>query len=419
MKNLIEHQMKITFYFRQSQTTSKKRKGLGIIYYYVMIDGIKSVEKSTKISTAFLHWDSINQELISGEGFEAKNRRLRAIRREIEDQKRDFELNGLVINEKTIFNKISTTKSEETLLKVVEDYLAEQKTKIRKEEELKHKGNIESSTYETYIKRIKNLTKFLLFQKKLSIRIDQVDERFCEQFDLYLTSNINDEGKSRGQNYATKHIKLIRTIVDFARRCKLTRDNPTIFYKLKHEGRKKVKTVSPTEVSAIEKLELNWNEQRYLDVFIFCRECIIHHGDFKQLCDEKHLRTDENGNFWIIKPRKKAIEEGRQIQIIPMSDKAIRIMLKYGSLQEMPRFSTTNFNRYLKMLFAKAKVNKNVSSKMGRSSGISEAYNVKKLRGESIAVIAGWTTTRELESYLEIDHTILRDEYLSTKGFLA
>jgi integrase len=155
---------------------------------------------------------------------------------------------------------------------------------------------------------------------------------------------------------------------------------------------------------------LTETEVRVLDVFLFSKETFLHIGDFQDLKSE-HIKMDKDGDRWIVKDRIKAQEEGRQVQRVPLTKKAIEILEKYGSVEKMPHYKDGTFNRYLKMAAEKAGIQGNISFKMARSSGISEAYNEKCLRGESIAVAAGWTSPKELKTYLQIDYGQLKNEF--------
>ncbi|MEA5458573.1 hypothetical protein VB796_05965 [Arcicella sp. LKC2W] len=123
-----------------------------------------------------------------------------------------------------------------------------------------------------------------------------------------------------------------------------------------------------------------------------------------------------NGQSWIIKPRVKRIEENNQIQIIPLSETALQIIQKYGSIEQMPHTKQTTINRYIKQACVKAGITMTVSSKLGRSSGISFKYNFGGMREHSIAAIVGWTYPRELVNYLEIDMVQLHNEFLGERA---
>lgn len=78
----------------------------------------------------------------------------------------------------------------------------------------------------------------------------------------------------------------------------------------------------------------------------------------------------------------------------------------------MPKTHSNTINRYIKIVCQKAGIELNVSTKLARSSGISLKYNFGKVREHLIAEAAGWTTTRELSSYLMIDMDQMYDEFL-------
>lgn len=400
--------MKISFYFKSSQSEKQAKNGFGIIYYYILKNSRKSKEISTKIKCHSSEWDS-EKDRFTGNDEIARNRHIESIRTTISQNKiiKDALQEPVTVNE--LLNAAAVSPRFRMLFSdVMNNYITEQFQKIRKPTELKHKGNIELSTWETYQKRQKNILLFLKEINRKDLTAFEFDERICERFDTWMISN------GRGQNYSTKHIKLIRTVLDFAKRSNIIKVNFTQDYKNKHESVKPVRTLQAADYEKVKAAEhlFTETEKKYVDVLIFMRETYMHIGDYRELREKEHLQTDENGKLWIVKPRKKRIEEGRQIQIIPVSKIALEIMNKYGGIDLMPKTTMTCVNRYLKMAFAKAGIDKNVSTKLGRSSGISFGFNKRKLRGETIAHVAGWTTTRELGTYLEICREDLANEFL-------
>lgn len=399
--------MKITFYFKASQSPTLKAQGMGFIYYYIIINNRKSPEKTTKIKC---HRDDFNtiKGCFVGNDAEKRNKRLAQITEVVEKNKLIKEALGEDISVETVEISVHDRRMGRTFKSVMKEYLDQQFEKIRKEGELKHKGNIEQSTFETYEKRNRNIEKFLKAINKENLLISQFDERMCEMFDNYMTSKLKC-----GQAYSTKHIKLVRTVSELARRSNIIKVNFTENYKLKHEGKKKVKTLHMNDYKLLndKRTLLNDTELRYVDILIFMRETFLNYGDYIEL-EQKHLQIDESGKTWIIKARKKRIEEDRQIQMIPLSKIALEFIEKYGGIENIPKRSLATINRNLKFIFKKVGINKNVSTKMGRSSGISKKFNFDGLRPESIAFVAGWTSTREMDSYLEIDTEQLSREFL-------
>ncbi|MDR6564973.1 MULTISPECIES: phage integrase SAM-like domain-containing protein [unclassified Arcicella] len=400
--------MKISFYFKASQSTVLKNEGFGIIYYYVNINSRKSVEKSTKIKCHRNEWDERNGFFV---GFDAerRNRQIAQMKDVLEMNKIVKEMMGETLTVETVELNLVDRKLARTFKTVFAEYLDQQYAKIRADGELKHKGNIELSTYNSYLKREKNIDKFLKSINKEELLVSQFNERMCEMFDNYLTSRLKC-----GQSYATKHLKLIRTVCQLAKTSNIIKVNFTENYKLKHDPVKNVKTLNENDYQL---LFDNFNmltdtERKYIDVFLFMRETLLNYGDYLELEEAKHLQQDETGRYWIIKARKKRTEENNQIQTVPLSKKALEIMEKYQGIDKMPKMNLSTLQKYIKRAFAKVGVQKKVSSKLSRSSGISIAFNKRKLRGELIAYVAGWTSTREIRNYLEIDKVELSKDYL-------
>jgi len=156
-------------------------------------------------------------------------------------------------------------------------------------------------------------------------------------------------------------------------------------------------------------------EQKYMDVFLFMNETIMHVGDYLGLTSA-HFEYHENGQVWLRKPREKRQEDNNQIQILPLSDIAIAILKKYDGIENMPKATQQTMSKYVKMGCAKAGIERNVSLKMGRSSGISYKYNKLKMREHSIAIAAGWTSTAHLKDYLDIDYDDFRNEFLGNQA---
>jgi integrase len=404
--------MKISFYFKYSQTANKKKAGYGSIYYYLMLGNRKTKEKSTFIPCHIDEWDT-NSKQFTGKDSVSKNRKIKQISDVLEQNKLIKEVMGESFSGDELIEM--TTVSErfkKTFLSVLQQYIEEQFYKIRKPNTKKSQANIEESTWETYLKRQKNIVEFLRATRKTELLVSDFDARMCELLDNYLT-----QSGRRGQSYATKHVKLVKTVMKFAKNSKLIKINFAETYKIKAEPKQNVKTLKQEDYEKLEKVRplLSITELKYLDVLLFMRETFMHIGDYLETTS-KNITKYENGQVWIIKPRVKRIEENNQIQIIPLSETALQIIEKYGSIEQMPHTKRNTINRYIKQACAKAGIEMTVSSKLGRSSGISLKYNFGGMRESSIAAIAGWTSTRELVNYLEIDMVQLHNEFLGERA---
>lgn len=421
--------MELQFFFRKSKGNLKSQAGLGKIIFIINQTNHKPIERSSGISCKIEEWND-TEKCFLGTGANSKNIRLEKI-------KSNFE---------TILNKSNATQDDlqyffdslnaptlylKKFIDVFDEYLAFQADKIRKNDAERTLHTIEKSTYETYIKRKNNIIQFLSLKNKSNISVTHVDGKFCEDFDLWCVNNIG------GQAYSNKHLKLIRSVIRFAVKNKYITFNGTDEYKLKREPETiaisaainlkenfannnvfTIDTVNTISNKTIESLScykaFTPTEQKYVDAFLFMRETWLHIGDYLELQD-KHFKIDEKGHPWIIKPRVKRLSDtGGQIQIMPLTERAVEILNVYdGKLSKLPKAQRSTFTKYLKMACLKAGITEKVTLKYARSNGISNSYNNNRLRSEMIAIGAGWTSPEPLKNYLRMDFNKLRNEMLN------
>jgi integrase len=411
--------MNISFFFRISQGKVKAEKQLGSITYLITqkdTKGTKTIEKQTGLKCHRTEWND-DEKCFVGTNAMSKNIHLEKIKLEFERKVNQNEATQTELQ--TFVDFVKPVVKLKLFTDVYNEYIEFQKLKIRKDDATRTKMTIEQSTFDTYKKRYKNIESFLTLQKRLNMNVSKFDALMCEKLDLFLTSNANSRGQKRGQEYSTKHIKLVQAVVEFARKCKYVTINSTRDYELKYSPQTSIKTISNKALENLESFTgFSKIEQKYVDAFLFMRECLIHVGDYLEL-DDSHFDIDENGKYWIIKQRIKREVDGRQIQMIPLSQKAIEILNKYdsnfdGALSKLPRAKNAAIIRYyVKIANARCNNTEYITLKYARSNGISNLYNNNKSRAESIAIVAGLTTTKQLKAYLKIDFNELRKEVLS------
>jgi Phage integrase SAM-like domain len=415
---MAKNELKYTLIWRLSKGKNKIVERFGSINYIFRYDGKHQFERATGMKCLKEEWDSPNQKFV-GENAKMRNLQLLHVINLLEQQVMSFTLTG---STKLLGQPVYTSpcqhkrtlKLSRTLIEVVDEYNDFQSEKIRRFGQKKHLGNIEESTYNTYLKRRDCLLiPFLRLYRLEDIKITDVDVKFLERFDIWITSQPTKDGRSRGQGYATKGVKYIKTVMNFAVKEGYLENNKGNFYKTQKESPKPVKTLTKADIEKLESCEfMSKGEEKALDMFLFANETMLHYGDYMQLT-ENHIKTDRDGQKWLVKSRKKAIQEDRQVQRVPLSDKAMSLINKYGGIENMPKMTNGCVNEWLKIIANRVNLDKYVMFKMGRSAAISHAFNEKGMRGESILILAGWTTPRELITYLEPDLGNLKNEFLT------
>lgn len=408
------------FTWRISQGALKKAREYGSVTVYVSVVGKSKVlfERPTGIKCFKNQFDSLAQKFI-GEDCKIKNLELTRIKYQLEEAILSLETTG-----SSVLLSKSVKKTDDkidirprTLKEMALEFIEFQRQKIRKEGQPKHLGNIEQSTFNTYtIRAEKVLFPYLIFKGLTDIQLHQVDSRFLESFDVWITNTTNSAGQSRGQLWATKNIKFVKQVLNYAVGCRYLTVSLANSYRTKKETIKPLQTLAMEDIELLETCEfMSKTEEEVLDSFMFCFETFLHFGDYQDLC-ENHIKTDRDGEKWIVKTRKKAQEENRQVMRVPLSTKALEMIEKYGGVENMPRRSNSETSTTLKIIAERVGLNKPIMFKMSRSSGISNAYNSKQMRGEDIAVVAGWESVRELRSYLKVDLGKLKNNFIHAQN---
>jgi integrase len=412
----MKQKIRVTFFLQKTQSKKLEQKDNCYIYYYLMQGGKKILSRSTYLKCKKFEFDPDLQRF-TGERAIELNLELVRIKQKISEDVAKFLNDGdaRTLYKGLKFDAVEFKNELKPFIEVYNEYVSFQSSIIRKKGEKKHMGNIEPGTYKTYlIRRDNSLIPYLNTLRPTIIKLKNIDLMFLENYFIWLTTTKTWQGKSRGTAYANKCMKIVKTVMKYATNSGYLYENVTVNHRNKREIKKPVHTLSPQDIELLENCEIfTEREKRVVDVFLFCKETFLHIGDFQDLRSE-HIKTDKDGDRWIVKDRIKAQEEGVQVQRVPLTKRAIEILEKYGSVEKMPYYRDGSISYTLKIAAEKAGIKKNVSFKMARSSGISEAYNEKSLRGESIAVCAGWTSTKELRTYLAVDYGQLKNEFTNS-----
>jgi integrase len=408
--------LKYKFVWRTSLGKIKNAEGMGNISYYIWQEGYGIVcERAIGIRCYKDEFNHVAQKFV-GDSAKKRNVDLLKFKIKLEEAVLAYEANGsIILLQKTIEREDQRIELKpKTFLEVVYEHNDKQADKIRPANHPKHMGNIEEATHRTYRIRTDNvIIPFLNSHKMSSITIDKIDGRFLEKFDTWITAFPTEQGKSRGQAYATKCVKFVKQVVNFAVFSGYVGANLANAYRTKKETIKPVETLDVEDIELLEKYVCaTVTEQKVLDMFLFCHETFLHYGDLIEL-KESHITTDKDGQKWIEKTRKKSQDANRQIIRMPLSDKALRLIEKYKGVEKLPKVSNGECSSIIKKIAAKAGIENHIKFKMARSSGISKAYNEKNMEAEKIAILAGWETPRELKSYLKIDLFKLKNQFLT------
>lgn len=135
--------------------------------------------------------------------------------------------------------------------------------------------------------------------------------------------------------------------------------------------------------------------ERVRDCFIFSAYTGLAYTDLRSFDRQTHTYQDELGRTWIRKPRTKTKVEAE----IPLLPEAEAVLRKYGHTMPVP--SNQEYNRTLKLLAAKAGIDKPVTTHVARKTCAARLLNLG-INENVIAKFMGWNSTAMLKIYAAV-----------------
>lgn len=390
--------MEIYFWYRKST----KSPDVGTISCVVKIDGVESSPFSTKIKTEKKNWNA-GEQCFEGKDSSMKElykeniiTSLRIIHRRLMQKRAGEQLHpddvkNLFLSEKNVVRK---PKVVIEFLKVAEEYIKHRTT-------LLESGNIAENTIKTYNVRRNNIERFLIATNRRRLSIKDFDEQLADEYVYYLLR------QERQKSYIVGIIEFIRAVGDYAVRKKYMKKALLEKFIIKLPKPKIPVVLEPHEVRMIENAEFEPKLQPFVDAWLFCQETSLAYTDYHSLKNNMLIEDDE-GKFWIDKERNKT----KELQQIPLSDKALRILEKYEfKLENLPHFVPSTANRYIKKIAKKLGIEKHLVFHTSRKTFAHHNLNYKMAREITIANMMGWGSTAPLKIYARINKNAIKKEF--------
>lgn len=231
------------------------------------------------------------------------------------------------------------------------------------------------------------------------ISLSRLDYKFIKRFDQYLTIT-----KGIGRNTATRYLKLVKTIVNYAVKNEWLERNPLNGYKLKSEQVKRV-FLDKDELHTLESKEISIERlAKVRDIFVFCCYTGLSYADVKKLTIH-NIELGFNGKRWICVDRTKSKVESK----IPLLDQAKHIIEKYkedidckvkGTL--LPVISNTKLNAYLKELADICGIQKKLTFHKARHTFATTVTLANGISIESVSSMLGHKSLRTTQIYAKV-----------------
>ena len=376
----------VYFSLRESK---QNKKGESPIEVSISINGERIYFSSGK-SVNINEWNKTKQ-IVKGKTDEAQliNSYLIQVRNRIYEKEMELLKNGFIITASLLrdayLGKVENL-NEKTLLKVFEEHNQDQQKMIGK--------GVSKATYWISEYTVRLIQEFIGKKyKREDLFLRELNLNFIQSFHTFLRTD-----KGMAQNSSTKHLKLLKKILNLAIVNSHININPFATYKVERE---------PVEIDFLDEEELrkiiNFDTpiprfERAKDMFLFGCFTGLSYIDIKTLTAE-HLEKDGTGRIWIKKRRVKTGVLSR----IPLLPIAKLILDKYkGGDKLLPIQDPADINKYLKDIAILCNIKKRITFHTSRHTFASTVTLANNISLEVVSKMLGHTNTRMTTHYAKL-----------------
>lgn len=369
---------------------SKARKNGNVpIEVMITVNGERN-SFSTGKQVSIDKWDK-NKQQVKGKDEETQNLNncLKAIKAKLYQKEAELLDRGFIITSQILydayFDKVESLK-EKSLFEVFEEHNKEQEKLV---------GNgVSKATLWVSVYTIRLLREFVQQKyKREDLYLRELNLNFIQSFHSFLRID-----KGMAQNSSTKHLKLLKKIINLSVANSYMAFNPFSTYKVERE---------PVEVDFLDEEELrkiiNFDTplprlERAKDMFLFGCFTGLSYIDIKTLTPE-HFEKDNTGRIWIKKRRVKTGVLSR----IPLLPIAKLILDKYkGGEKLLPIQDPADINKYLKDIAILCGINKRICFHTSRHTFASTVTLANNISLEVVSKMLGHTNTRMTAHYAKL-----------------
>ena len=383
---MVRSSFAILFFIRESRV---RKDGTASIEIVLTVNGERCAFSTGK-RVKSCNWDKTKQQ-VKGKDEEAQslNNYLKAIKAKLYQKEAELLDRGFIITAELLrdayFDKVESLK-EKSLFELFEEHNKEQEKLV---------GNgVSKATYWISVYTVRLLKEFVQQKyKREDLYLRELNLNFIQSFHTFLRID-----KRMAQNSSTKHLKLLKKIINLAVANSYMATNPFITYKVERE---------PVEIDFLDEEELrkiiNFDTplprlERAKDMFLFGCFTGLSYIDIKTLAPE-HFEKDNTGRIWIKKRRVKTGVLSR----IPLLPIAKLILDKYkGGEKLLPIQDPADINKYLKDIAILCDIKKRITFHTSRHTFASTVTLANNISLEVVSKMLGHTNTRMTNHYAKL-----------------
>ena len=223
---------------------------------------------------------------------------------------------------------------------------------------------ITQRTADKYERLLRYLKQYLAQRGKAEdIPVERMNYEFLDGFNLFLQTAYRCR-----HNGAVAVMNCLRNFVLYCLRNEWITKNPFRYYKLKEDEVQAKEHLTAHELELLSRKALDHRLARIRDVFVFCCLTGLAFADADHLRRE-HLSQDDEGRWWIHKPREKTSVMSR----IPLLPATLEILRRYERDEAclargrvLPTPSNQKMNAYMKEIAAVCGIDKVLTTHCAR-----------------------------------------------------
>jgi len=374
-------------------TSKENDKGESPIYLRVTHNKKRS-ELSTGRKTDKKNWDPAGQRILGdSESADTINTYIETTRVKIRRIHTDLMLSGEPMTSALITERLSN--------KPIESHTLSQAFQQHNDRMLSLVGkDIQQCTHDRYLVTYR---KFLDFVGQNAcykdVQLNRLTPKFISDFEHYL--KVND---GIGQNTTTKHLKILKKVINFAVTNQLTISNPFSAHRCKTTPTARG-YLTMAELKVIEDKDFSTDRLNTVrDIFVFCCYTGLSYCDVQKL-SLSHILHDESGEDWIVIKRTKNGNES----IIPILPKAKEILDQYKNHPEskykgrlLPARSNQKMNEYLHEIGTVCGLEKRITCHLARHTFATTITLANGVSTETVSKMLGHTNIRTTQIYAKM-----------------
>lgn len=266
---------------------------------------------------------------------------------------------------------------------------------------------ITQRTVDKYERLLRYLKQYLTQRGKAEdIPVERMNYEFLDGFNLFLQT-----AHRCRHNGAVAVMDCLRNFTLYCLRNEWITKNPFRYYKLKEDEVQAKEHLTAHELELLTRKTLDHRLARIRDVFVFCCLTGLAFADADHLRRE-HLSQDDEGRWWIHKPREKTSVMSR----IPLLPATLEILRRYehdevcvARSQVLPTPSNQKMNAYLKEIAAVCGINKVLTTHVARHTFACMAVEYG-MPIDVLAKILGHSNTNMTRHYAKFSETVIGRE---------